>query len=205
MRIASIAALAALSLALPAPSVAATYLVTGTRTNITPPPSPGVGRCSPAFSRTISILPGNFVSTGMSNFGSFTASMSHCETVPQPTNVLDGLFTLDFDAGGSLFGTYTGNGTITPGTPGISIFHDWTVTGGTGRFLGASGTLLHNGVLTGGLYMGMPAGTYVGSFEGRLSLPAIPEPATWALLITGFGLTGAMLRRRRAFPERQTA
>jgi hypothetical protein len=26
---------------------------------------------------------------------------------------------------------------------------------------------------------------------------AVPEPASWAMLITGFGLTGAVLRRRR--------
>ena len=30
-----------------------------------------------------------------------------------------------------------------------------------------------------------------------LALPAVPEPATWAMLITGFGLTGAAMRRRR--------
>lgn len=28
--------------------------------------------------------------------------------------------------------------------------------------------------------------------------PAIPEPATWAMLITGFGLVGGAMRRRRA-------
>jgi len=27
--------------------------------------------------------------------------------------------------------------------------------------------------------------------------PAVPEPATWAMMILGFGLTGCMLRRRR--------
>lgn len=28
-------------------------------------------------------------------------------------------------------------------------------------------------------------------------IPGIPEPATWAMLITGFGLVGAAMRRRR--------
>jgi hypothetical protein len=32
---------------------------------------------------------------------------------------------------------------------------------------------------------------------GNPPLPAIPEPATWAMLITGFGLVGAAMRRRQ--------
>jgi hypothetical protein len=38
------------------------------------------------------------------------------------------------------------------------------------------------------------------SFGGRgaLTISTVPEPDSWALLIAGFGLTGAMLRRRRA-------
>jgi protoheme ferro-lyase len=28
--------------------------------------------------------------------------------------------------------------------------------------------------------------------------PGVPEPASWAMLIAGFGLTGAAMRRRRA-------
>jgi hypothetical protein len=35
--------------------------------------------------------------------------------------------------------------------------------------------------------------TVSGTFSG-----AIPEPATWALMILGFGGAGAMLRRRKA-------
>jgi hypothetical protein len=28
--------------------------------------------------------------------------------------------------------------------------------------------------------------------------PAVPEPATWAMMLLGFGAAGFMLRRRRA-------
>ena len=33
---------------------------------------------------------------------------------------------------------------------------------------------------------------------GGIQVTAVPEPATWALTILGFGLTGAVLRRQRA-------
>ena len=31
-----------------------------------------------------------------------------------------------------------------------------------------------------------------------LGVLGVPEPATWAMLIAGFGLVGGMVRRRRA-------
>ena len=35
------------------------------------------------------------------------------------------------------------------------------------------------------------------TFGAPPSNGGVPEPASWALMIAGFGLTGAMLRRRR--------
>jgi hypothetical protein len=40
----------------------------------------------------------------------------------------------------------------------------------------------------------------VPSGEIRGFLTAIPEPASWALMIAGFGLVGTAIRRRRPLP-----
>jgi hypothetical protein len=41
-------------------------------------------------------------------------------------------------------------------------------------------------------------GTPDNNFGGvSLSIVAVPEPATWAMLLTGFAFAGAALRRRR--------
>lgn len=37
------------------------------------------------------------------------------------------------------------------------------------------------------------------------TMPAVPEPATWAMMISGFGLVGAQMRRRRATSAAATA
>lgn len=41
---------------------------------------------------------------------------------------------------------------------------------------------------------------YFGNIVSGVAPDAVPEPASWALLIAGFGLTGAVLRRRRGLP-----
>lgn len=38
--------------------------------------------------------------------------------------------------------------------------------------------------------------TYTGTYLPRLDTPTVPEPATWALMILGFGAIGASLRAR---------
>ena len=52
----------------------------------------------------------------------------------------------------------------------------------------------------------LAAGTYTievfgtsqadGTYNGTLSLAGVPEPATWAMMIGGFGLVGSSMRRR---------
>lgn len=48
------------------------------------------------------------------------------------------------------------------------------------------------------LYFGVTDGAYGDNGGGyRVTISQVPEPANWALLIAGFGLTGAAMRRRR--------
>jgi hypothetical protein len=48
------------------------------------------------------------------------------------------------------------------------------------------------------LYFGVTDGQYSDNGGGfRVTISNVPEPASWALLIAGFGLTGAAMRRRR--------
>ena len=46
---------------------------------------------------------------------------------------------------------------------------------------------------------GRPGGTGTPIYDaGYITVPAVPEPATWAMMITGFGGAGLLLRRRRS-------
>jgi hypothetical protein len=67
--------------------------------------------------------------------------------------------------------------------------------GTPGTFAPLGGGELHedlfgDGILSRGIAGGTPASLVQGS--------AAPEPASWVLLIAGFGATGALLRRRRS-------
>jgi hypothetical protein len=61
-------------------------------------------------------------------------------------------------------------------------------------------TNLHDTIFdTGMAFAGITiAGTAVPDDDGDGSVGAVPEPAAWALLIAGFGMTGATMRRRRS-------
>lgn len=81
------------------------------------------------------------------------------------------------------FVPYTGTGSFTVSHSLSNFFSDVVLNGNDGK-----------GNLT-----GTSTASIVGSFTIEyLYDDPIPEPASWMMLITGFGLTGGALRRRRA-------
>ena len=182
--------LATLAIAAALPASAAVRTFTGTEMNDTPTPGPSA-LCSPG-QLYVAFSPTTATTSGTSNFGGFGPTMAHCLT-PPPTNYSGGMFDFTFDQGDVISGTYSGFFTPT-GTPNVlNTFVDYVVTGGTGRFLGASGMIHGVGILD----RTVPRPLNSLTLSGTLDMPAVPEPATWAMMITGFGLVGAAARRRR--------
>lgn len=106
-----------------------------------------------------------------SSFGNFSGMIQSLTTAGPPTAEVN------FD----VFGTFTPLGILAGFTPGAAS---------------ASFGLTQ----TGGLTPGDPQPAISGGFS--FSTPPtvqneVPEPAAWAMLIAGFGLTGAVMRRRR--------
>ena len=119
----------------------------GTRENANPLLDPPGGRCVPPFFNTVVIAPGQNSSTGSSNLGPFTSTQSHCVTSRPPTQIREGEFTYTFRAGDTITGTYSGD-VVTGNAPGVfNSTENLSITGGTGRFTGASGAITSSGVL----------------------------------------------------------
>lgn len=142
----------------------------------------------------ISVNPGNSSQTTSSNFGSFGVTISHCVAFPPipPFSFTGGVFDFSF-AGGSLSGSYSGDVTPTASPVVVNNVTNYLVTGGTGKFAGASGAFTAIGTLE--LASGLNINTQ--ALSGTINAPAVPEPATWAMLIAGFGMVGGAARRRR--------
>lgn len=135
---------------------------------------------------------------GTSSFGDFTLKTSTCLALGGGSSF--GTFTLNFGSG-ALSGTFDGGSTPTS-TRGISdTAWLYTILGGTGRFAGASGTFDATGTAD-----ARTRPTHVSiDFLGDINAPGVPEPATWMMMILGFGAIGAEARRRRGRVREQMA
>ena len=70
--------------------------------------------------------------------------------------------------------------------------------GSAAILIGNDGRTIWNGFLTDSVASSRLYLNQLDYLAGAVS--AVPEPATWAMMITGFGLAGSSIRRRRALP-----
>ena len=160
-----------------APLQADTTPVSGTltgTTTLTPTANPAV-------------FDSSFTGSGVDSVsGAFTTTNMGTITFTSLTMFMSGGTFMDIVAGGTLFGTFTGNGTVT-GADTSTITFD-TITGGTGAFAGDTGKITVIGTNTPGDTPPF-SGTYTGF------IVTAPEPSSLALMLAGIGLLPLMRKR----------
>ena len=107
---------------------------------------------------------------------------------------VDGNKVSAFIDGGASFATLSNVMSLGTGPGTLTLFADNLAGGGTGEWSSGSIAALrvYNGVLSGAEIAELNKIPFVSN--------GVPEPATWAMLIAGFGLIGGMARRRRRQP-----
>lgn len=169
---------------LPASATILSFNGTGSAT-ATPFADPG---CAPLPFRAIIPLSDG---SGTSNLGSFSYSQNVC--TQGATGPVTGGFSFDFGTS-SFSGLLNGMSVARVGTPGLfDQMFTYVLTGGTGRFAGATGSFTNIGTVD--VRRGLPS-RLTFNFDGTIDASAVPEPTTWVTMIFGFGLLGAAMRRR---------
>jgi hypothetical protein len=126
--------------------------------------------------------------------GTTAASHIHCCTVVPDTGTA-GVATVVPSFPGFPTGVTSGTYSHTFDLLDVASYNPTFVTAHGGTAAGAEAFLIA-GLNSGSAYFNIHS-TFAPGGEIRGFLHTVPEPATWALMILGFGLTGAALRRRR--------
>jgi hypothetical protein len=143
----------------------------------------------PADARFIAQLPGGAYTTNPNTY-SLTFDMTGLNIA---TAQLSGLFEADNFASIFLNGNLLAQDV--QGTT-LANFQNFTpFSAGAGDFVAGLNTL--SVLLTD---TGPPSAMLISGLSGTADVAGVPEPAGWALMIVGLGLTGAALRRRRMVP-----
>lgn len=127
--------------------------------------------------------------TGTSSLGDFTFGTHTCLSAGGALS--SGTFIIDFGTD-TFNGIFDGGSTPTDVTGISDTAWLFTILGGTGLYEGASGTFEGTGTADA---RSRPTLVSI-DFAGTVFTP-VPEPATWLLMILGFGQVGLLARRRR--------
>jgi len=155
--------------------------------------SPGVGAATITFDTLAHTMQVNATFSGLT--APTTASHIHCCTVA-PGFGTAGVATQVPSFVGFPLGVTSGTFLNTLDLTLASSWNPAFVAANGGTTAGAEAALLAGSAL-GTSYLNIHTSAFPGG-EIRGFLAPAPEPATWALMIMGFGLAGATLRRRRA-------
>lgn len=142
---------------------------------------PGTGTCPANYFNT-TVTGGQGTS---STFGAFTYNSDVCQRAGQP---FTGTFSIML-GDGSFAGTQAGLATPVPGQVGIptlfNLLINYTILSGTGAYAGATGSFVGTGTVNNGV-----SPTVI-----SLNFRAVPEPASWAMMLVGFAGIGMTMRR----------
>ena len=180
------------------PAFSAKYVATLLGANEVPPrATPGTGEVTvlivgdeiAAFGSFANLLP--LTAMGMSS--GVTAAHIHC-CAPPTANA--GVATQQPSFPGFPSGVTSASFSVGPfDLNSASTYNATFIAGSPGGTVAGARTRLVNGLNGGQAYFNIHTNAFPGGeIRGQLSL--VPEPATWAMMIAGFGLAGAALRRR---------
>lgn len=152
--------------------------------------SPGVGQATLVFDTVAHTM--TLSVTFQDLTAPTTAAHIHCCAAP-PVNA--GVATMTPSFAGFPLGVTSGSYMNVFDLTLASTYNAAFVTGNGGTSAGAEAALFA-GLNSGQAYLNLHTSAFPGG-EIRGQFAAVPEPGTWGLMITGFGLVGAAARRRR--------